>query len=328
MAMASSVRHPWRASLTDETIGLRAAWLPCSLAAARNCSNLSRPGRVSFINGGSAAMSIIAATLAGIARRGGRTAAFAQRRIRSKQRSHPQARTVPKPSVYGEWLYGIPSGLPELDERVRAVPGETTLLDVSISPTAFSKRGADAAVKLVLTWVSALACKEQCKFDMFCDHAQPEQLIWQLQHYGKKRPADQLAWTLEHFKCHHIGATALLADALMAMHHVEGSCTAMRGVVLLVKGVAEEDYQLRQLKAIRLKQLARATGRHVWVVRLCEPRLDLCDELQNISDNYLTVESTAEEAKVCVRKVRNRFAGNADLQPWCLKYCCSQNAET
>lgn len=326
--MASGVWHPWRVSLTDETIRLRAAGLPCSLAAARNCANLTCPGWVGCINSGSAAILIIAAISAGIARRGGRTAAFAQRRIRRTPKSHPRARSVPKPSVYGEWLYGIPSGLPELDERVRAVPGETTLLDVGVNPTAFSKRNAEAAVKLVLTWVSALACKEHCKFDMFCDHAQPEHLIWQLQHYGKKSPADQLAWTLEHFKCHHIGATSLLADALMAMHHVEVSCTAMRGVVLFAKGVAEEDYQLRQLRAIRLKQLARATGMHVWVVRLCEPRLDLCDELQNISDNYLTVESTKEEAKVCVRKVRNRFAGSADLQPWCLKYCYSQSAET
>jgi len=237
-----------------------------------------------------------------------------------------QARTLPKPSLYSEWIHGISSGLPELDEKVRAVPGEVTVLDVGVRSMVSSEPSAAAAVNLVLTWASALACKENFKFDIFCDYAQPEHLICELQHYGKcrrRQPADQLAWTLQHFNCQHADATSLLSDALVAMQHAERIDTAMRGVVVLMGDGVKEKRQVLRRTAVQLKQLARATQMHVWVVRLCGHRRDPCDELHNICDNYLTVESTVKEAKVCVQKVRNQFAGNASLQPLCLKYSCS-----
>eukprot|EP00930_Biecheleria_cincta_P044891 TRINITY_DN30929_c0_g1_i1.p1 TRINITY_DN30929_c0_g1~~TRINITY_DN30929_c0_g1_i1.p1 ORF type:complete len:332 (+),score=44.88 TRINITY_DN30929_c0_g1_i1:74-1069(+) len=326
--MASGAWNPWRASHAQMTTGLRTARLLRPFAVARNCASHARPGRAGCIGSGSAAILSLVATSAGVAWRSCRTAMFVRRRVRRRHISHPQVRTFPRPSLNSEWIYGVPSGLPEFDERVKAVPGEVTLLDVEVSSQASTglAASAEAAEKLVWTWVSALACRESCKFDIFCDYAQPEQLIWKLQHYGKKSPTDQLVWIFQHFNCQHVDATSFLADAFMAMQPTVDTGTAMRGVVILLGDAAKENYQLRQLEAARLKQLARATDMHVWVARLSGHEHDLCDELQNISDNYVTVEGTDTEAKVCVRKVRNQFAGNVSLQPWCMKYCCSTDA--
>jgi len=168
----------------------------------------------------------------------------------------------------------------------------------------------------VLSWVAGIANQEDWRFSVFSDYGEPEEILCDLQQWGRcnRKPGEQLAWMMEHFRISRVADEAPLADALE-----EEEDQPVHGVVLLRVFVASnEDHDLRRKEAARIRKIARSSSKHVWVLRLWEPRWDEADELQDICDNHLALGLEATEGRpeavLRVRKVRNSHAGEAGLQ--------------
>ncbi|CAE8624650.1 unnamed protein product [Polarella glacialis] len=239
-------------------------------------------------------------------------------RARQLPKLHPQG---------GDIFQGAVSGIPELDERVRAVPGEVTVLDVSGSPGEMEM----AATALALAWVDGLARKANWHFRILSDHSKPEALMHLLLHLssGRENAGAEVIRILEHFRIAAVEPSAPLADGLDDEDSRMNSCSSCRGVVLIrSESVDKDDDELEQKEAVRLVRRARQTGAHVWVVRLWDDSRSGMDHLKDCCDNYVTLSaealsspslhaecSAAHGLRVSVSKVRNRAAGEGDRPP-------------